>query len=213
MGPRIVSVQTNPDLSLLTVAGGRRWRRLNNHLPYRTGYRSRVRDLWDRHNAARSNATGSILVHECRRLAKVSGSQGCQMTWGEDVGPCCSPGFKGDVAGITAACQGLLWRRLAGHWGSWRFGNCQLNRFGQDGTIGFESVVLQVACWAHVHLPTWKRRHFLLLQPPALLLGSGVLEPDLHHLEWQAELCADRLALHGIRVSAGLVTGLQNGQL
>lgn len=52
-----------------------------------------------------------------------------------------------------------------------------------------------------------------MLQPPALLLGSGVLEPNLHHLERQVELGADRLTLHGIRVGAGLVTGLQNGQL
>lgn len=67
------------------------------------------------------------------------------MPWGEDVGPRRSPGFKGDIAGITAARQGLLWHRLAGHWGRWRFSNGQLNRFGKDGTIGFESVVLQVA--------------------------------------------------------------------
>lgn len=59
-------------------------------------------------------------------------------------------------------------------------------------------------------MPTY---HFLLLQPPALLLGSGVLEPDLHHLEWQVELSADGLTLHGIRVGTGLITGLQNGQL
>lgn len=52
-----------------------------------------------------------------------------------------------------------------------------------------------------------------MLQPPALLLGSGVLEPDLHHLERQVELGADCLALHGVGVGAGLVAGLQDGQL
>lgn len=149
MGPRIVSVQTNPDLSLLTVAGGSRWRRLNNHLPSRTstrtGYRSGMRDLRARRSAARSAVTGSVLVDERCRLAKVSGSQGCQVTWGEDVGPRCGPRFKGDVAGVATARQSLLWHWLAGHWGSWRFSDCQLNRFGQDGAIGFESVVLQVA--------------------------------------------------------------------
>lgn len=61
-----------------------------------------------------------------------------------------------------------------------------------------------------VYLPAY---HFLLLQPPALLLGSGVLKPDLHHLEWQVELSADCLTLHGVRVGTGLVTRLQNGQL
>lgn len=66
------------------------------------------------------------------------------MTRGEDMGPRRSPGFKGDIAGITAACQGLLRHWLAGYWGSWRFSNCQLNRFGQDRPISFESVVLQV---------------------------------------------------------------------
>lgn len=114
-----------------------------------------MRDLRARHSAAVSRA---VLVDERRRLAKVSGSQGCQVARGEDVRPRRGPGFKGDVAGVAAAGQGLLWHWLASHWGSWRFGDRQLNGFGQDGTIGFESVVLQVASWAHVDLPTWQGR-------------------------------------------------------
>lgn len=102
-------------------------------------------DLRARRSAAGSAVAGSVLVDERRRLAKVSGSQGGQVTRGEDVGPRRGPGFEGDVAGVAAARQGLLWRRLAGHRGSWRIGNGQLHRFGQDGTIRFESVVLQVA--------------------------------------------------------------------
>lgn len=98
MGPTIVSVQTNPDLSLLTVAGGRCLRQLNNHLRSRTvaraGYSSGKRHLRARHSAARSAVTGSVLVDKWGWLAKVSGSQGCQVTWGEHVGPRCSPGFK-----------------------------------------------------------------------------------------------------------------------
>ena len=148
MGPRKVSVQTNRDLSLLTVAGGRWWRRLNNHLSSRTsartGNRSGMRDLRARRSTSGSAITGAVLVDGCRWLAKVSGSQGCQMPWGEDVGPCCRSGFKADVAGIAAACQGFLWHRLAGHWGSCGFSYCEMNRFGKDGTISFESVVLQV---------------------------------------------------------------------
>lgn len=61
------------------------------------------------------------------------------------MGPGCSPGLKGDVASIAMTRQGLLCHRLAGYRGSWRFGNRQLNRFWQNWTIGFESVVLQVA--------------------------------------------------------------------
>lgn len=101
---------------------------------------------------------GAVLVDQRRRLAKVSGSQGCKMTWGEDVCPRRCPGFKGDAAGVTSACEGLLRPWLTRHWGSWRFSNGQLNWFRKNGTIGFESVVLQVASRAHVYFSTWQRR-------------------------------------------------------
>lgn len=61
------------------------------------------------------------------------------------MGPGCSPGLEGDVAGVAVTRQGLLCRRLAGYWGSRRFSDRQLDRFWQNGTIGLESVVLQVA--------------------------------------------------------------------
>lgn len=152
MGPRIVSMQTNPDLSL-TVAGGRQCRRLNDHLLSRTstgsGYWSRMRAM---HGTTRSVVTGAVLVDERCWLAKVSGSQGCQVVWGEDMSPCCRSGLKRYVAGVTAARQSLLCQGLASHRGSWRFSDCQLNRFGQNRTIGFESTVLEIGCRAHVHL-------------------------------------------------------------
>lgn len=99
----------------------------------------------------------SVLGGERWRLAKVSGSQGRQVARREHVGPGCSPGLEGDVASVAVTRQGLLGRRLAGYRGSRRFANCQLDRFWQNGTIGLEGVVLQVASWAHVHLSTWQR--------------------------------------------------------
>lgn len=145
---------------ILTVAGGRRWRHLDDHLYCSTGARCRswIRCRWARHNTARSAVTGSILAENCRRLAKVSGSQGCQMMRGEDVGPRSRPGFKGDVTGITMACQRLLWHGLTSRWRNRRFCDRQLNGLGKDGTIGFESAVLQVGSRTCVHLPTWQRR-------------------------------------------------------
>lgn len=143
MGPRIVSVQTNPDLSL-TVAGSHGWRRLNDQLPSgaRAGHRRGVGDLWTCRGTAGSAVTGAVLLDERRRLPKVSRPQRRQVPWGEDVGSGRSPGLEGDVAGVAAAGQSLLWHRLAGHWWRGRLDDGQLDRLGQDGTIGLEGVVL-----------------------------------------------------------------------
>lgn len=57
----------------------------------------------------------------------------------------------------------------------------------------------------HSILYSQMSHQFLLLQPPAFLLGAGILEPDLHHLEWQPQLRPYRLTLHRVRVSARLI--------
>lgn len=187
----------------LTAAGGRLWRRLNKHLPPRT------RADWSRG----STVTGPILVDDCRWLAEVSGSQSCKMALGEDMLSSCSPGVKRHITSITAAFKNFLWRWLTSCRGRWRYSNCQMNWFWKDGTISFESAVLQITSWTCVHLLTRWGSHFLLLQFPALLFGSCVLEPNLHHFQRQVEFGANGFTLQTVWVGTGLITGLQNGEL
>lgn len=131
------------------------------------------------------------------------------------MGSRCGSGLKAHVAGLTPASQCLPGCWLAWDWWTRRLQNCQLNWFGQDGTVGPQRVVLQIAARACVYFlgGVCRWRQFLLLQPPALLLGPGVLEPDLDHLEWQPQLCSDGFALQCVGVGVHLIARLQDGQL
>lgn len=73
------------------------------------------------------------------------------MSKGEDMGSCCCSGLKACVAGLALASQRLSACRLAPGWGRRGLQDGQLNRFGKDGTVGSQSVVLQVAARAHVN--------------------------------------------------------------
>lgn len=108
---------------------------------------------WGRRLAGKTSRprTRSIADQRCL-LTKVSGSQSGKMSSREDMVTCCSPGFKFDPTGVALASQSLTACCLAdGIWWSW-FHNCQLYRFGQDGTVGSESIVLQVATRAEIYL-------------------------------------------------------------
>lgn len=65
----------------------------------------------------------------------------------------------------------------------------------------------------HSILYSQMSHQFLLLQPPAFLLGAGILEPDLHHLEWQPQLRPYCFTFQRVRVGARLIARLQDGQL
>lgn len=74
------------------------------------------------------------------------------MPRGEDVGSGCRAGLKAHVAGFAPAPQCLPASRLARSWGDRGLQDRQLDRLGQDGTVGSERVVLQVAARAHINL-------------------------------------------------------------
>lgn len=115
----------------LTGAGGCRGRRLGGDVPLGAGGGER--------------RLRAVLVGEGYGLAKVSGSQGGQMAGGEDVGPGGGPRLERHVAGVAVARQALLLRRLARRRRGRGVGDGQLNGLGQDGPVGFQSAVLQVA--------------------------------------------------------------------
>lgn len=127
----------------LNVAGGRGGRGLDDDGVPLGGGQRRLR---------------AALVGEGDGLAEVSGSQGGQVAGGEDVGPGGGPRLERHVAGVAVARQGLLLRRLARRCRGRGLGDGQLNGLGQDGPVGFQSAVLQVAPRAGVHLPPQQRR-------------------------------------------------------